>query len=315
MTPGSPQTKCAIIGADGSLGARLYAAARPLWPDLAGTSRRAGDRGFTAFDLTAHDPAELTRALAASGHTHAVICAAATGIMRCQQQPDATWRVNVDGTLALVRALDSQGLKAVYLSSDNVFDGEKPAPYCEADPTNPINEYGRQKAAVERGIAELGPAHVILRLTKAVGTEPGDGLLIDELASRLSRGDRVLAAWDQLLTPIEINELARIVLRLVQSGLGGLFHVASTQVVSRYDLAVRIMKTLGLGSANLARVSLRDIDGGAFYPKNNALDAAKLIAALGSAGTPVPELVGKYGEAWRKKLQNQGGFGAPDASA
>ena len=52
--------------------------------------------------------------------------------------------------------------------------------------TTPLNEYGRQKAEVERLLPEVCQGNcLILRLGKVYGTTPGDGSLLDEMATLL----------------------------------------------------------------------------------------------------------------------------------
>src|SRR5271169_4017461 len=64
----------------------------------------------------------------------------------------------------MARAARSLDALLVHYSSDYVFDGEKPTPYQEDDPTGPINLYGRSKLAGEQAIRALaGCRHLILR--------------------------------------------------------------------------------------------------------------------------------------------------------
>ena len=54
----------------------------------------------------------------------------------------------------------------VYVSSNEVFDGEKGAPYNEDDAPNPINDYGRRSSQGEQAVAAELPdalhrAHVL----------------------------------------------------------------------------------------------------------------------------------------------------------
>ena len=75
----------------------------------------------------------------------ALILVAVTKIDTCEEEKAMTRRVNVDGTLELIRQLVNEGIKPVFFSSDYVFDGDTGG-YLDESPLNPINEYGHQKS-------------------------------------------------------------------------------------------------------------------------------------------------------------------------
>src|SRR5581483_9016334 len=97
------------------------------------------------------------------------------------------------------------------------------------DPPSPIIEYGRQKAAVEARLREGKAPYLILRLAKVFGREPGDGSVLTASAAAMTKGEKVLAAEDQIQTMIEAGDLARLVAGLIDSGATGIFHIAGRQ--------------------------------------------------------------------------------------
>ena len=112
-------SKIAVIGATGFLGRHLHRVVRERDPSCLGTSRR--DDGLATLDLGRPDIRGL--ALAESGHTHAAITAAVSGVAECEREPERTRAVNLVGTLELVRQLEEEGVAPVLFSSDYVFDG------------------------------------------------------------------------------------------------------------------------------------------------------------------------------------------------
>ena len=83
-----------------------------------------------------------------NNYKSAVICAAVTDMAACEIKPIESRAVNVTATIELIKKLINKKTHIVFLSTNQVFDGERPyqKPYA---PHNPINEYGRQKAEVE----------------------------------------------------------------------------------------------------------------------------------------------------------------------
>src|SRR5262249_54891367 len=149
-----------------------------------------------------------------SGHHYAVITAAVTGLARCEQDREYTRARNVTGTLDLARQLAEEGVTPVFFSTDNVFDG-RGGPYPDEAPTSPPNEYGAQKAEVERRLPEVCRGRcLILRLGKVFGLVRGDRTLLDEMADRLTKGQEVAAARDMVFCPVLVGDVVRAVLAL-----------------------------------------------------------------------------------------------------
>ena len=75
----------------------------------------------------------------------------------------------MDGTLELARQLAGEGVVPVFFSTDQVFDG-RDGRYVDEAPANPLNEYGAQKAEVERRLPEVcGGRCLVVRLGKVFG--------------------------------------------------------------------------------------------------------------------------------------------------
>src|SRR3990167_3100968 len=145
--------KTLVIGAQGFLGRHFLQAYRATDPTIIGTSRKELDLASPNLD-----------ALDLTGYTHALIAAAVTSIARCEKEKEATYQCNVTGTLELIRQLHQKNIVPIAFSSDYVFDGIA-GDYTEDSPIHPLNEYGRQKAQLEKGIREIcGGNYLLIRL-------------------------------------------------------------------------------------------------------------------------------------------------------
>src|SRR5205823_2437610 len=148
------------------------------------------------------------------------------------------------GTLELVRQLWERDIVPIFLSSDYVFDGKRTDGYDDKAPVSPGTEYGRQKAAVEKFLAESGRSHLVLRLSKVFGLEKGDGTLLDEMAASLMSGRPVAAARDQVFCPTWVVDLVKAIMEVQVRGLRGIVNLCSPQPWSRYELARVVARTL-----------------------------------------------------------------------
>ena len=280
--------KALVIGATGFVGSRLLAELRIHHPDCIGTTWRIQSR-LPVLDL--HQPDITPLDLGRRGYSHAIVAAAVAGLARSEAHPEYTRARNVEGTLELARQLTAEGIKVVFFSSDNVFDGIT-GEYDDSARPNPINEYGRQKAEVEARLAELTDGnHLVLRLAKMFGATRGDGTLLDEIAARLSRGERLRAAWDQLFTPMLVDDSVAAILALLSTDLSGTAHVAGPETWSRWSLAVAVANALGLADDRVERVSLDDLKESFPRPKRNDLVTRRLKEATSITFTPIRSTV------------------------
>ena len=105
-----------------------------------------------------------------------------------------------DAPIAIAEWTAPRATRFVQLSTDIVFDGELGRPYTEADQPNPVNDYGRAKAAMEAAVAAADPASVLVRTSLLWGGS-GDGgpqvRLVQSPASRprSTRTARSSATW------------------------------------------------------------------------------------------------------------------------
>jgi dTDP-4-dehydrorhamnose reductase len=199
--------------------------------------------GVEQFDL--RDAAEGER-LVTRHEPAAVICAAAIpSVERCELEPAETRAVNVTGTLALADVSRAAGATFVFLSSEYVFDGED-GPYLEDDAVAPINEYGRQKVAVESALAERGDDWIVARVSCVYGHEARRKNFLYQLLDALGQGRELKVPSDQIGTPTEASNAANAIRDLWSAGERGIFHVVGADRLIRSDFGVIAAEELGL---------------------------------------------------------------------
>lgn len=225
-----------VVGGDSLVGSALKLHRRELGTAVDVTSRRpgAGAAPDTVFlDLGEPDFAPLQY----GSYDVAFICAAVTSMQTCQAEPARSRRVNVDNTLELMRRLADRGTHQVFLSSSQVFDGETPLPD-ETAPTNPKNEYGGQKLAVEEAIEREGLPAAVLRVTKVLANRPVG--VFKGWFEALARGQPVQAATNMALSPVMVGDVAEAAERLAAGRHRGVWHLGSSDEIGYFD-AARLM--------------------------------------------------------------------------
>ena len=95
---------------------------------------------------------EAVRAYLEMHRPEAVIhCAALSNTWYCEQHPEESHRVNVQGTVRLAKACKLTGALLIFMSSDQVYNGTpQPGALKEEVVLQPVNVYGRHKLEAEQ---------------------------------------------------------------------------------------------------------------------------------------------------------------------
>ncbi|MFN8623852.1 MAG: DegT/DnrJ/EryC1/StrS family aminotransferase [Chloroflexota bacterium] len=266
----------AITGADGRLGSALLAAcaARGL---AAIPWRRTDldlDRPDGAPDLVARDRPGLV-----------IHAAAWTDVDGCALAPDLAMRRNADATGALARAAAAAGAGFLYVSTNEVFDGERTdgRGYREDDPRAPRNAYGRSKAAGEdaarAAYADAPEPLWIARVAWLFGP-PGEDFpaRILRAADRLGPDAALSVVADEEGAPTYAPDLAEAILDLVARAPGGTWHLGPPDHASRASWARAILAARRPGRA-VRDISRTDFQRASDPPPWGVLDPSAAAAA------------------------------------
>jgi dTDP-4-dehydrorhamnose reductase len=263
--------KTFVFGCTGFVGKALLYALRVLYPDTYGSSsKNTGNHHYVNF--LEPDISHLN--LTAQGYTSAVICSAITSVEQCEKDPDVSSKVNVYGTLEIIRQLIDQGIKPVLLSSDYVFDGLT-GNYTDTSAVNPVNLYGKQKAAVESKMPSLcGDNFLIVRLSKLYAFESNS--FLQPMINNLLIGKPINAAYDQVFSPTLIDDVIKVLFLLLQDNCSGLFNVCAPDAISRYDIAMQIAHTCNISTDLIRKISIDSIGESFRRPHNTSMVCDKL---------------------------------------
>lgn len=218
-----------VTGLSGYLGGRLGPAVERAGHQLVDLGRPAG------VDLL--DPATVVRAIERL-RPAAIIHTAAANPGRPEDTMDT---VNRAAATAVAEAAASIGARLVHVSTDVVFDG-RCAPYADDAPTDPLNEYGRTKAAGEAAVLAAHPAAVAVRTSLIYGVHDIDRSTAG-FVDRLRAGQRLTLFADVVRQPVWVEALAAGLLRLAVELVDerGTINLAGEQAIDRAAFGRRML--------------------------------------------------------------------------
>lgn len=181
-------------------------------------------------------------------------------IDKCEMDPEGAYTNNVLSTRNVMVAASELGCKAVHISSDAVFDGNKNGPYHEFDATGPVSIYGRTKLLAESEVRCFVRRHFIVRVPLLFGLSgPASGNQILKTVEKASKGEEIVAASDQTASPTFTHHAAAAIERLFQTDMYGTYHVCNKGSASRWDVAVEIVRQAGYPQATVRPVASAEL--------------------------------------------------------
>lgn len=204
-------------------------------------------------------------------------CAAYTAVDKCETETEQAWLVNATGPENLARQAETKGARLIHISTDYVFDGNKPPTesYSENDSVAPLSEYGRSKLAGERAIATYSSNHLILRTAWLYGWK-GNNFLKTMLRLVLADPTRELKVVnDQHGSLTWTATLARQIQAVLSSEMQGVVHATATGSSTWYEGACYFLKAMGV-PYRLAPCTTAEYPTPAHRPANSILNNCRL---------------------------------------
>jgi dTDP-4-dehydrorhamnose reductase len=230
--------------------------------------------------LGLEDEAALRRMVREMRPELIVNAAAYTAVDRAESEPQLAMLVNGVAPGILAQEAKRHGALLVHYSTDYVFDGEKRAPYTEADAPNPLSHYARTKLAGERAIAASGCRHLILRTSWVYGPRAANFYQI--IRRKAEAGEPMRMVDDQTSVPTPSSFLAASTIRLMEKEITGLLHLVPSGHATRYEFACEVVRAMRSASkVEAARTS--EFPAAARRPAYSALDNRAAAALIGGA--------------------------------
>jgi dTDP-4-dehydrorhamnose reductase len=218
--------------------------------------------------------------------------AAYTAVDKAESEPELALAIN--GIAPGILAEEAKKLDAllIHYSTDYVFDGSKAGAYLEEDVPNPLGVYGQTKLTGEQAIRAVGGNHLILRTSWVYGAR-GKNFLLTMLRLARERSELRIVD-DQIGAPTWCRSLAEITAQMLaqlyapgavkedMTKLSGTYHLTSTESVSWYGFANKIIELSGIVPApKLLAIPSSEYPTPAARPMNSLLSNDKLLRTFG----------------------------------
>lgn len=263
-----------VTGSGGQLGGDVVAAARAADIDAIGLSRAECDIA---------DRGQADDAVAAIRPDAVVNCAAWTRVDAAESDPAGAFRANAMGPRVLAAACHRHGALLCHVSTDFVFDGNAKSPVDEWAQPSPLSVYGASKLAGEAEVRTLCPRHMIVRTAWLFGRDGPNFVLTMLRLAREGRGLRVVN--DQAGSPTWTGHLAPAMVRLLELGVPGTYHLTNSGATTWHGLATATVRIAGLSDTAVEPITTAEYQTLARRPRYSVLEN-RAWALLGEAPLP-----------------------------
>jgi len=277
-----------IIGVSSYIGSALASGLREDF-DVVGTYYKSKIRidGVTAFELDAVDGNRIFEIVKMIAPDAVFFCPGQQDIDKVQSNVEEADNLHTKAP-ALFFKLPVSNFHFIYFSSDQVFgnsanENQMP-PFTEINETAPINAYAQTKLQGENLVKSQTRFTHVLRLSEVFGEPFGTGTFnqkrktwIEAVRAHLEAGNKLHFSDEEYRSPLYIGDLVRAMKTYLKS-VGpelSLHHLASKDMISRYQFAKNMAKHLGFDSDLILKSSDNEKILRAARPRNCALSSAK----------------------------------------
>jgi len=276
------KTRILIIGSNGMLGQRLttYFSNNNYELMCASIEPKSffPDVNYKCVDITQKNK---VRELILDFFPDFVINAAGyTNVDKAEKERELAWKINVTGVENIALYSWTVDAHLIHISTDYIFDGKK-GPYTENDKPCPLSYYGRTKLAGENSIRTSGVNYTIIRTNVLYGPAKfGKPDFVRWVINSLRNGEKIKIVTDQFNNPTYLDDIVSAIDKIILYRKEGIYNIAGTEILSRYDFTMRIADFFGLNKKLIEPVLTKDLNQSAPRPLKSGLIILKAMTEL-----------------------------------
>jgi len=202
-----------------------------------------------------------------------------TSVEECEVQPDLAQEVNIDLPKNISIACCDREIKLVHISTDHFFSGNQALTSEEGVPA-PINNYAKSKLQGEYQVQENCKDALIIRTNFFSWGLKYRESFSDSIINKLRNNESIDLFSDVFFTPILIEELSKKVHQLIDANHSGIFNIAGSERLSKYEFGIKVANCFNLNSNLINKISIDDKLNLIKRPKDMSLSNEKVCKLL-----------------------------------
>lgn len=301
-------TRILVTGVSGLLGINLSHEMMREY-DIVGVDRgKLVNAPFKIWKADLLDPGAVDAILNSMRPNWLINCAALADLEACENTPYLAHALNTDLPVQMAKACRSRDISFAHISTDAVFDGEKDGFYTEEDSPNPLGVYSQTKLDGEGAVLNENKNAIVARVNFYGWSLSGKRSLAEFFHHNLTNNKSMSGFTDVIFCPMFVNHTARILIKMLEKNLSGLYHLVGTQAMSKYQFGVEIARKFSLQEGEISPKSILASSLTARRAHNLALSTHKLSTDLGETlpefSTGLDEFYTQYKQGFPQKIRS-----------
>ncbi|MDP1715433.1 MAG: SDR family oxidoreductase [Anaerolineales bacterium] len=235
-------------------------------------------------------------------------CAALADLEDCEDNRELARRLNIDLPAQMAKACKARNISFVHISTDAVFDGEKDGFYTEEDTPHPLGVYSQTKLAGEQAVLAENQKAIVARVNFYGWSLSGKRSLAEFFLNNLTNHKSISGFSDIIFCPMLVNATARTLIKMLQRGFRGLYHLVGPQAMSKYQFGVEVARKFSLREGGILPKSIHASSLSARRSNNLWLSTHKLSTDLGEVMPPfstgLDEFYRQYQQGYPQKIRS-----------
>ncbi|MBR2712845.1 MAG: dTDP-4-dehydrorhamnose reductase [Bacilli bacterium] len=204
-------------------------------------------------------------------------CAAYTAVDNAEDDEKNAIKINIEATSYISDNCKKYNSKLVYISTDYVFDGNKPLNevYEVDDGTNPQSVYGKSKLQGEKQ-ALYNPHTFVVRTSWVFGINGKN--FVKTMLNLAETRNEINVVSDQWGSPTYTVDLSRLLVDMIETNKYGIYHANNEGYCNWAEFAEEIFNSNGI-NMKVNHITSEEYPQKAKRPKNSKLSKKSLINA------------------------------------
>ncbi len=170
-------------------------------------------------------------------------CVGLTDVDACQKNTKLAYHLNAEIPNRLCEISKKLNIRFIHISTDMLFNGLSKKKYSEKSKCNPINIYSKTKLDAENKVKSYSKTLIIR--TNFFGFSNKKNMTFSDKILFEQKSKKTSYLWNNVIfTPIYINTLIFFIDLLIKKKKFGIYNVVSDDIVSKYDLGIKLCKDL-----------------------------------------------------------------------
>ena len=210
--------KVLITGADGSIGYYLYkylSSSHEVLP-------------FRKEKLDVTNKVQCIEVITNIKPDIVIHCAALSNIDLCERDETSAFTINTIGSLNVAYCCNMLNIPIVYISCNNVYEGNSTSAYHETDLCSPVNVYGKTKLAGEKLIRTICSRYFIIRTSWIFG---GKNCFVKNIIE--NKDIPIFMSSVDIASPTYIEDLSSTIEAMLHSNMYGIYNCVNSGAVKK----------------------------------------------------------------------------------